>query len=386
MAEQSNIAMDTTNASASYSKQGKREHITPESSPDGSVKDKVRKIERNLEDDFEPGDGQSDAESGSESGDNKSDSKLSAPGGFESRMEAQMAEMMKAMSMHASKMNDRMKDMTEQFDVQSKMSMDRNDQQAVCLNKRSDTLEQLLKDANEKMDQMDKCRKADLIELKTLRTDYNSLLQEYNALKQSVNGQLKGFSDRVKTLEDNVLTSEDLTPFVSRLKTVENQASSRESVFPALIVKGLVENTAENDDSLRRSCQDMIDSIQVAARVQTATRVGSTAPGSRKPRLVKMSIRSMPDLKLIMKNKRKLDSNSDYKEVFIEPDKPENIRRIENNIRLVVREMPDLEYKQGKLSKKSQGHDGDGENDDRRGGDSSRRGGRRGGRRGDGHR
>ena len=87
---------------------------------------------------------------------------------------------------------------------------------------------------------------------------------------------------------------------------------------------------------------------------------------------------------MIMKNKRKLDASDEYKDVYIEPDKSEDIRKLEFSMRQVAKELPDMEYKKGQLIKKGQDQDGRGRGGGGRGGrgghgDGGRGGGGRGG-------
>ena len=349
MADQSNDAMDTASASAAYIKQAKRERNSPVSSPD-SVKDKVRKIERNLEGEMEP-----DYESETSDVDSvKSYSGSESRKGGEGTKDDILMEICKTVK-----------------DVRT--SMDKQEQQLK-------DQEKLLKETNAKIDKINQDRKADLAQLKDLRTDFNKLVKDVNGMKLNIDSQLGGLDKRVQTLEVNAVQQVDLTPVINRLETVEKNAGSVEPQFPALIVKGLAEKAAENEDSLRRSCQDMINSLQVAARVKKATRIGGQRPGApganKKPRLVKMSIGSLPDLKVIMKNKRKLDATPAYKDVFIEPDKPGDIRKMEFNMRQIAKELPDLEYRKGQLTKKNQERDEGGRGGEHRRGGHGRRGGR----------
>ena len=249
--------------------------------------------------------------------------------------------------------------------------------------------EQELKATNSKIDKLNDDRKADLAELKELRRDFNQLARDVKGMKTKYDGQLERFDERVKTLEQNAVQQDDLTPIIRRVETVENKVGNAEPQFPALIVKGLSEVDTENEENLRKSCQDMINQLQIPARVEKATRIGgqrTAAHGTRlhKPRLVRMSVSSLQDIKTIMKNKRKLDSTDEYKDVYIEPDKSADIRKLEYSMRQVAKELPDMEFKKGQLMKKNQNQDQDGRGQG--GGGRGGRGGRGGGGRGNGDR
>ena len=53
-----------------------------------------------------------------------------------------------------------------------------------------------------------------------------------------------------------------------------------------------------------------------------------------------------------MRNKRNLGDRGGFSYVYIEPDRPAEIRNMEANIRRLTRALPDLEYRRGRVRAK----------------------------------
>ena len=81
----------------------------------------------------------------------------------------------------------------------------------------------------------------------------------------------------------------------------------------------------------------------MTANIASARRIGSAERG-RKPRLISMVLQSDDDLRNVMRNKGNLKDRDGYSNVYIEPDRPDEMRNMEASIRRLTRALPDLEY------------------------------------------
>ena len=190
--------------------------------------------------------------------------------------------------------------------------------------------------------------------------------QKITAFRQEVEVKLLSMLTDIEDLRLKVTSVErrpqpsvqdtDLTLIYQRLGKLETDAreASPAQQTPTLIVKGLPEQANQSDDDLRSSCQGLLTQLEVTSRVLTATRVGAAGSEAdtrrrRGPRLVSMSFASLDDVKAVMRNKRKLKDIADYSSVYIEPGRPSEIRFLENNIRRIVKELPNVEYRRGRV-------------------------------------
>ena len=65
-----------------------------------------------------------------------------------------------------------------------------------------------------------------------------------------------------------------------------------------------------------------------------------------------MVLQSDDDLRNVMRNKRNLKDRDGYSNVYIEPDRPAEMRNMEANIRRLTKALPDLEYRRGRVRAK----------------------------------
>ena len=85
-------------------------------------------------------------------------------------------------------------------------------------------------------------------------------------------------------------------------------------------------------------------------------RLGSVGPGvgRRKPRPVAIPLSNVDDTKNIMRSKRNLKDSERYSRVNIEPDRPADIRALEASMRCLTRELPNVEYRRGRVVGRTQ--------------------------------
>ena len=94
------------------------------------------------------------------------------------------------------------------------------------------------------------------------------------------------------------------------------------------------------------------DQLQIQVEVTSAERIGSTDRGRNKNRPVAVTFRTDDGIRLVMKNKWKLKDNATYSAVYIDHDKPRDIRSMEANIWRLVKKMPNIEIRRGRVVSK----------------------------------
>ena len=102
-------------------------------------------------------------------------------------------------------------------------------------------------------------------------------------------------------------------------------------------------------EDLLSKCQDLINQLQLQVEVTSAERIGSTDRGRNKNRPVAVTFRTNDGIRLVMKNKWKLKDNANYSAVYIDHDEPRDIRSMEANIWQLVKEMPNIEIRRGRV-------------------------------------
>lgn len=180
------------------------------------------------------------------------------------------------------------------------------------------------------------------------------------ALRSEIDGKLSGFGQELEALRARVVAVEQYpnsssVTVTSSVDALRNRITTVEAGMAAcatltdqaahrLIVKGLPDSEQARD--LVGQCEELLSQLHVQVRVMAATRIGEV--GTR-PRPVAMTLSSLDDLKLIMRNKRKLKDSTNYRSVYIEPDRPMEIRTLEMSVRRLDREIPGVEYRRGRV-------------------------------------
>ena len=113
-----------------------------------------------------------------------------------------------------------------------------------------------------------------------------------------------------------------------------------------LIIKGLSEENdgagEETMEVLIQKCQQLLAQLQITAADISARRLGTPGQG-RTPRPIAMTLSSLDEVK---------QDAPAYSRVYIEPDRPREIRSLEANIRRLAREHPTLQMRRGRLVEK----------------------------------
>lgn len=140
-----------------------------------------------------------------------------------------------------------------------------------------------------------------------------------------------------------------------RQKLDRMEASGGATSRLSLIVKGLQEAAGEGAADLTAKCERLLSQLHITAPVTAARRLGVEGRG-RTPRPVSLTVPSQDVVREIMREKRKLKDTEAYSSVYIEPDRPHEIRAMEANIRRLARDNPALEMVRGRLVDKNRTH------------------------------
>ena len=190
------------------------------------------------------------------------------------------------------------------------------------------------------------------------------LRQELDGKLQTITDDLQEVQARVTALEARPpppaarapggnMDAQELATLRRRLDAIESGVASESGRSrDTLIIKGLEEPAGETPDELMQKCGELLTHLQVTARAVAAQRIGTENQG-RRPRIVAVSFTTIDDVKEVMRNKRKLKDIPAYSTVFIEPQRPAELRTLEANIRKLAKGHPTLEYHRGRLRDKS---------------------------------
>lgn len=187
------------------------------------------------------------------------------------------------------------------------------------------------------------------IKLAGLRTEINDKME-------AMTSDLRDVQARVVALEIQDAAGADfngLPEIRQRLDTLEMAASGDVGLSrgTTLIVKGLQEAAGETVPDIIGACEHLLAKLQVNTTL-TARRLGVAGQG-RTPRPVAMTLASVDVVKQVMRAKRNLKDVPAYSRVYIEPDRPQEIRALEANVRRLAREHPTLEVRRGRVVEKT---------------------------------
>ena len=192
-------------------------------------------------------------------------------------------------------------------------------------------------------------------------TKLAGLRQELDDKMRTITDDLREVQTRVAALEvrnDPVDAGDgahiqEIDDIRRRLDTIEAGAATQTRSRDTLIVKGLEEATGKTADDLMTKCRQLLAQLQVTAGIIGAERMGTEGQG-RRPRAVSMTFSSLDDVKEVMRSKRKLKDTQAYSTVYIEPQRSNEMRNLEANVRRLAKEHPTLEYHRGRLRNKTQ--------------------------------
>ena len=179
-------------------------------------------------------------------------------------------------------------------------------------------------------------------------------------LKDSIDLDMAKMENRIMAMEDKICSLE--TPAGSSTGATGNtETYMRQSDESVLIFKNLVETESETIDELKTYVQSILSSIDTHADVISLERLGkqTTSDSSdhsenqRKwERPVKVVFANREQRNAILRAKRKLKSSEHFSDVYVEPDRTRHERIIEANIRAIVKSMPTLEIRRGRVATK----------------------------------
>ena len=185
---------------------------------------------------------------------------------------------------------------------------------------------------------------ADLHDLQTRVAE----LKKDRALPRSDDGDAGNINTEVTELRRRVddLASRESGGGGGNAGSVDGRAPT------SVIIKGLPESEDETKDDIIRKCQQLLDKLQANIDINTAERLGETGRG-RRPRPVVMGLTTLEDVKTVMRKKRQLKDIQGYTTIYIEPMRSAEVRAMENNIRRLAKELPNVEYRRGRVQSRN---------------------------------
>jgi uncharacterized phage infection (PIP) family protein YhgE len=206
---------------------------------------------------------------------------------------------------------------------------------------------------------------ADQSDLNSLVTLVKSLVEGQKDIKDSINKiqtdqtnlNVK-FDQLENTIEDlrNEIQGKitNITSKVDNLETKVNEIDTRtQNIYtPArgCECKVVISNITQKDDENYQYLVDTVNQIQAVTETNcTIIDVKRCEYGSREPKLVILTLATEDERNELLKFSYKLRKNQQWKNVYINCDRSKQERRLEYNIRQIVKSAPSLEFKQGKI-------------------------------------
>ena len=177
---------------------------------------------------------------------------------------------------------------------------------------------------------------------------------------ENVNARVELCEQRMSVVEDNTndklcaVTTKlnDLTDnMTQRLAHIENVAgAATQLATSSIVVKNVPENADETPEILRQSVAHLFDTIEPGGyKITNLYRVGDTG---RRPRVTIVEMATSEDCQNILKKKSKLKDINEYKGVYIENNRPRHERQMEFNMRKLCKNIPNVEYRRGRVHEK----------------------------------
>lgn len=221
----------------------------------------------------------------------------------------------------------------EIYELLLKISENQNTLKQSLEKRISDLEENLRKDISEKMS--------------TLRSEIEAELENMNAKFESLNRKVEIMKKQNEKLQDSV--SHQPTP---------NEVKQ----FPKLVFKNItLDNETDNTErGLLNLANEILQAIDLDISPKSVSIIGSkeeSENGQERARhrskvTLMVNVESDQHRSEILRNKRKLKDVEKFKYVYIEPDKSRHERIQEANIRQIIRSMPNLQIRGGRVMSK----------------------------------
>ncbi len=182
--------------------------------------------------------------------------------------------------------------------------------------------------------------------LENIKQDFSQQMAD-NTKKMMENTQVEGgvLTAKVERLE-------------ARLQELEEKRDRRdeELTLPPIpleqrrvVIKHVKEEEGEDEVSLRQSVGEIFEAMDVDVTVVEVKRIKNPSRPNPKPP-IQVTVPDKESRDNIMKNKRTLKDVDRFKSVFVEADKPRREREMEANIRRIVKGIPSLSFRRGRVT------------------------------------
>lgn len=193
-----------------------------------------------------------------------------------------------------------------------------------------------------------------------------SLEQRMTNLEKNFTREIKENMDKLKsemTLEFAQVDNK-IKELETKMKDVEfkltqnvNIENSANSVHPKLVFKNVQPIDNESEESLKVYANGLLRALELDFDVLKVERITAhlnrtAASPNQRPKPLIVSFADETQRTNVLRNKRKLKNNENFSNIYIEPDRSRRERMQEANMRRLVKAIPDLEFKSGRIVQK----------------------------------
>ena len=197
---------------------------------------------------------------------------------------------------------------------------------------------------------------ADSKVLQAIASMRQSMEQRFDNIRQDFKRELDATTKKMMEntqIEVGILTAK-IERLETRIKELEDNKDSKQasSATPAQESTVIIKHIREEEDETNESLQDIVTGImaalEVEVTVQEVKRIKNPVRPNPKPP-IQVTLANKNERNDVLHNKRNLKDTEEYKSVFIEPDKPRREREMVANFRRIVKGIPSLSYRRGRV-------------------------------------
>ena len=176
-----------------------------------------------------------------------------------------------------------------------------------------------------------------------------------SSLRTDMNTEFKRVDDQIRQMQEQIrlLESAPPPPPAPNINLPRSELDTNRN----LCFKNIIEDDAGDIvENLKRHVENILDSLNIASDVICVKRIGEipaepiTGPFRQpRPRPAIVTFHSVEQKASVLKSKRNLRNNEQYKHIYIEPDKTRQERIMEANTRKIVQKLAGLKVRGGRV-------------------------------------
>lgn len=172
------------------------------------------------------------------------------------------------------------------------------------------------------------------------------------SLKDEMSMEFAKVDNKIRTLENKMLKYESDLHVKNTTQSAINENSSQHK----LVFKNITHDTSDME-SPKAYVNGVLNAIGLDFNVVDVQKIGGknngTTNNSNQSKTVLVTFSDGKERIDVLRNKRKLKDTEDYKTLYIETDRSRHERMQEANLRRIIKSIPNLEFRGGRVVEKS---------------------------------